>query len=90
MTKPEKKALVPALRFPEFRDTGGWKMRSLGEISDRITEKVADRKLTTVSITAGYGFVSQAEKFSRDISGKQYENYILLKKGELSYNRPLS
>ena len=62
-------------------------MRSLGEISDRITEKVADRKLTTVSITAGYGFVSQAEKFSRDISGKQYENYILLKKGEFSYNK---
>lgn len=87
MTKPQKKPLVPALRFPEFQDTGGWKMRSLGEISDRITEKVADRKLTTVSITAGYGFVSQTEKFSRDISGKQYENYILLKKGEFSYNK---
>lgn len=87
MSKPEKKALVPALRFPEFQKTGDWKELSLSEISNRITEKVADQKLTTVSITAGAGFVSQAEKFSRDISGKQYENYIRLKNGEFSYNK---
>ena len=31
--------------------------------------------------------MSQAEKFSRDISGKQYENYIFLKKGDFSYNK---
>ncbi len=31
--------------------------------------------------------MSQAEKFSRDISGKQYKNYIILKAGEFSYNK---
>jgi len=87
MSKQEKKGLVPVLRFPEFQNTPNWKPLMLSELSDRITEKVGNEKLTTVSITAGHGFVSQAEKFSRDISGKQYKNYIRLKKGEFSYNK---
>lgn len=29
--KPTKRALVPKLRFPEFRDVGGWEVESLGE-----------------------------------------------------------
>lgn len=32
MTKSEKKALVPALRFPEFQDVGGWEEGQLGEL----------------------------------------------------------
>lgn len=87
MNKNVKTALVPKLRFPEFHSTGEWDRRTLDEIADRITEKVGDRALTTLSISAGIGFVSQAEKFSRDISGKQYENYIVLRKGEFSYNK---
>jgi type I restriction enzyme, S subunit len=79
--------LVPKLRFPEFVNEGEWNEPTLGEISDRIENKVGTRKLTTVSISAGVGFVSQAEKFSRDISGQQYKNYIVLKKGEFSYNK---
>ena len=78
---------VPKLRFPEFRDAGEWEKLRLSDVSDRITEKVGNRKLMTVSITAGTGFVSQAQKFSRDISGSQYKNYIRLKKGEFSYNK---
>ncbi len=79
--------LIPTLRFPEFENAPNWNLSQLGRISDRITKKVGDRKLTTVSITAGQGFVSQAEKFSRDISGKQYKNYIVLRVGEFSYNK---
>jgi len=87
MNKNEKTALVPRLRFAEFRDSGEWNRYTLDKVADRITEKVDDKKLTTLSISAGIGFVSQAEKFSRDISGKQYVNYIVLKKGEFSYNK---
>lgn len=64
-----------------------WEKYHLEEIAERITEKVGNRKLTTLSISAGVGFVSQAEKFSRDISGKQYVNYIFVKKGDFSYNK---
>lgn len=83
----EKQALVPRLRFPEFRDAGEWDNFTLSKISERITDKVGSQKLPTVSITAGYGFVSQAAKFGRDISGQQYKNYIHLKKGQFSYNK---
>ena len=83
----EKQALVPRLRFPEFRGAGEWNNFKLTQISERLQEKVGSRKLTTVSITAGFGFVSQVEKFGRDISGEQYKNYILLKHGEFSYNK---
>lgn len=87
MNKNKKTALVPRLRFPEFVSTGEWQAYKLEEIADRLTEKVGDRQFTTLSISAGIGFVSQAEKFSRDISGKQYKNYIFLKKGDFSYNK---
>ncbi|SKB08001.1 type I restriction enzyme, S subunit [Prosthecobacter debontii] len=36
---------------------------------------------------AGRGFVDQREKFSRVIAGRNIENYVLLKKGEFSYNK---
>lgn len=83
----KKKEIVPKLRFPEFGISEGWKKYKLRELADRITKKVGNNKLVTLSISAGTGFVSQAEKFSRDISGKQYCNYIYLKKGEFSYNK---
>lgn len=83
----KKKEIVPKLRFPEFGASKGWKNYRLRELADRITQKVGNNKLVTLSISAGTGFVSQAEKFSRDISGKQYCNYIYLKKGEFSYNK---
>jgi type I restriction enzyme S subunit len=40
-----------------------------------------------VSITAGFGFVAQADKFGRDISGDQYKNYTHLKHGDFAYNK---
>lgn len=83
----KKKEIVPKLRFPEFGTLEGWKKYKLKELADRMTQKVGNNKLVTLSISAGTGFVSQAEKFSRDISGKQYCNYIYLKKGEFSYNK---
>lgn len=85
MSKENK--IVPKLRFPEFKNEAEWEDPTLGEISERIEEKVGTQSLITVSISAGVGFVSQAEKFSRDISGQQYKNYIVLNKGEFAYNK---
>ena len=36
MSKPEKKPLVPALRFPEFQNAEGWKKTRLGKIGEFI------------------------------------------------------
>lgn len=37
MSKQEKKALVPELRFPEFRDAGEWKQRPIGTRVDLLS-----------------------------------------------------
>ncbi|WP_028835536.1 MULTISPECIES: restriction endonuclease subunit S [unclassified Pseudoalteromonas] len=87
MSKQEKRYLAPELRFPEFNKSLPWEPLTLSELSNRIVTKVGEKKLITVSITAGKGFVSQTSKFSRDISGKQYKNYIHLKRGDFSYNK---
>lgn len=87
MNKKEEIKLVPKYRFPEFRNSDSWERCTLAKLADRVEEKVGENELTTLSISAGTGFVSQAEKFSRDISGNQYKNYIHLRKGDFSYNK---
>ncbi len=86
-TAGAKAALAPKLRFPEFRDAEPWKPVSLGKASTPITERVGERKFTPVSISAGMGFVPQAEKFGRDISGNQYQLYTLVSDGDFVYNK---
>ena len=80
-------ALVPKRRFPEFRDARAWELVSLRRASVPVSERVGERKLTPVSISAGIGFVPQAEKFGRDISGNQYQLYTLVRDGEFVFNK---
>ena len=87
MKEGAKPALVPKLRFPEFRGAAGWKPVALQEASTPVTERVGERKLTPVSISAGIGFVPQAEKFGRDISGNQYQLYTLVRDGDFVFNK---
>ncbi|MDD3609686.1 MAG: restriction endonuclease subunit S [Halothiobacillaceae bacterium] len=85
--RKEKSALVPRLRFPEFRDAGEWDTPKLEDISVPVDERVGERKLVPVSISAGVGFVPQAEKFGRDISGNQYRLYTVVRDGDFVYNK---
>ena len=87
MTTGTPSTLVPKLRFPAFRDAGEWEAKPLNDLCDRLTETVGDSQLTPVSISAGKGFVPQAEKFGRNIAGSQYRKYIRLQRGEFAYNR---
>lgn len=79
--------LVPRLRFPEFLNAGQWSAPTLADISTPVEERVGDRTLTPVSISAGIGFVPQAEKFGRDISGNQYRLYTVVRDGDFVYNK---
>lgn len=87
VTSEAKPELVPKLRFPEFLGMPAWKPVPLAEASVPVTERVGTRKLTPVSISAGIGFVPQAEKFGRDISGNQYQLYTLVRDGDFVYNK---
>lgn len=87
MATDSKLQLTPKLRFPAFRDEPAWKPVSLKQASVPVVERVGDRKLTPVSISAGSGFVPQAQKFGRDISGNQYKFYTLVRDGDFVYNK---
>lgn len=87
MSENKKQQLVPRVRFPEFKNTAEWQSPTLGEVSEPVEERVGERKLTPVSISAGIGFVPQAEKFGRDISGEQYKQYTIVRDGDFVYNK---
>ena len=67
--------------------TNSWKTVELGMLFDEIQEKVSSKGIPPYSISAGVGFVSQKDKWGRNIAGQQYENYIHLKSGDFAYNK---
>lgn len=64
-----------------------WQVKRLSEVATELIERAGQDKYETVSISAGIGFVNQAEKFGKELSGKQYEKYIVLHQGDFSYNK---
>ncbi len=85
-----KKALMQQLltgkkRFAGFDDI--WPEVTLGTLFKEVKDKVGTEQVIPHSITAGTGFVSHEEKWGKDISGLQYANYTLLRKGQFSYNK---
>ena len=85
-----KKALMQQLLTGKKRFAGyenEWKEVELNKLFKEVKDKVGVEKVIPHSITAGIGFVSHEEKWGKDISGSQYENYTLLRKGQFSYNK---
>jgi len=64
-----------------------WPEVALGQLFVEIQRKVGDKDLDPYSISAGTGFVSQREKWGKNISGSQHKNYTHLKAGEFAYNK---
>ena len=64
-----------------------WQVKRLSEVATELIERAGQDKYETVSISAGIGFVNQAEKFGKELSGKQYEKYVVLHQGDFSYNK---
>jgi len=78
---------LPKLRFPEFRDSGEWEEKNLGEIAALIAEKTGNRKYTLMSVNSGVGLISQIEKFGREIAGSSYKNYFVIRENDFAYNK---
>ncbi len=81
------KGQIQRIMGKEAIDANGWAMVHLGNLFSEVTRKVGEKELTPYSISAGIGFVSQREKWGKDISGSQHKNYTHLKAGEFSYNK---
>ena len=60
---------------------------SLKSLVTPIEQKAGGNNFPVLSITAGIGFVSQKEKFGKNIAGAQYSKYIVIKQGDFSYNK---
>lgn len=80
-----QKLLTAKIRLPGYSDK--WEKKTLGKITVPVIETVGKKQVVTMSISAKIGFVPQAEKFGKDISGEQYSKYILLPKGAFAYNK---
>lgn len=64
-----------------------WKVVRLSDITKPINDKAGERKFETLSISSGVGFVNQANKFGKELSGKQYVHYTVIKRGDFSFNK---
>ncbi|MDA3923415.1 MAG: restriction endonuclease subunit S [Kiritimatiellae bacterium] len=65
----------------------GWRVVKLGDVFEEVTDKVGDKELEPYSISAGVGFISQREKWGKNISGAQHKNYTHLRASQFAYNK---
>lgn len=78
--------LTGRVRFGGFVEKE-WRAKPLGAVFREVKEVVGEKDIPPYSISAGIGFVSQREKWGKDIAGRQYSKYTHLRKGEFAYNK---
>lgn len=88
---PTEGKTVPALRFPEFQNTGEWTIMTLNKLASRIIKKNNGHICKVLTNSAADGVVDQAEYFSRNIvSENNLNNYYVIENGDYVYNPRVS
>lgn len=64
-----------------------WTFASLGDVSTRVRRKTDGGAHPVMTIASKSGFVSQSDKYSREMAGTSLESYILLREQEFAYNK---
>jgi type I restriction enzyme S subunit len=92
MSKKTIKALVPQLRFPEFRDAGAWEEKPLNQIAKCCKQKNSQNKLKRVfTNSAEFGVLDQRDFFDKDIANQNnLVGYYIVDKGDYVYNPRIS
>ncbi|CRM47744.1 restriction endonuclease subunit S [Pseudomonas sp. 35 E 8] len=87
-----KPALVPKLRFPEFREAAGWRYIPLNHLALRAKQKNRDKKIDRVlTNSAEFGVVDQRDFFDKDIATQgKLEGYFVVELGSYVYNPRIS
>ena len=85
-------ALVPRLRFPEFREAEGWKSVPLNRLATRAKQKNRDESIDRVlTNSAEFGVVDQRDFFDKDIATQgKLEGYVVVELGSYVYNPRIS
>lgn len=85
MNKSSKKGLVPALRFPEFRNEDGWSAKKLGKLfSDR--KESGFENLPLLSITAKEGIIYQEDSNRKNSASADKSKYLRVVPDDIAYN----
>ena len=88
---PAEGETTPALRFPEFRDTGDWITSVLDSLAKRVTNKNKYGISHVLTNSAIDGVVDQREYFDRDIANKDnLKRYYIVDEGDYVYNPRIS
>lgn len=78
-------ALVPKLRFPEFRGTAAWKIKRLGDLfSDRQESGLTG--LPLLSLMDKEGIVPQEDSNRKNNSNSDKSKYLRVVPGDIAYN----
>lgn len=81
----EKGALVPRLRFPEFRDAGEWVQAPLGRLfSER--QEAGQTNLPLLSLMDKKGIVPQEDSNRKNNSSADKSKYLRVVPGDIAYN----
>jgi type I restriction enzyme S subunit len=80
-------ALLPKLRFSEFRELDGWTETQL----QKIAQPVSDRAVTgdgdnVLSLSGEHGLVLQSDYFGKKIAGESADRYLKLLRNDFVYN----
>ncbi|HCN05337.1 MAG TPA: restriction endonuclease subunit S [Bacteroidetes bacterium] len=90
-TKSESaSALVPKLRFPEFRNGPDWRVKKLNELL--FETKTRNRSLElgpadVLSVSGEHGCVNQIEYMGRSYAGVTVKDYHVVEHGDLVYTK---
>lgn len=80
-------ALVPKLRFPEFRNLRGWSPTALYVIADPVTERaIQGEEDNVLSLSTEHGIVLQSEFFGKKVAGDNSERYLKIARNDFVYN----
>jgi len=90
MNKKEKVALVPRLRFPEFKSAKEWAEKSLGDITCPVSQRNSEgKKYPIYSINNKEGFLPQSDQFKGiDSNSRGYDTtlYKIVGRNTFAYN----
>ncbi len=82
----QKKAVVPRLRFPEFRDAGPWELKRLGEVlEEHGLKSTGTEKVYSVSVHKG--LVDQIEHLGRSFAAQNTDHYNRVLPGDVVYTK---
>ena len=80
-------ALVPRLRFPEFRGSKGWKEISLQKLARPVTDRATTGDADNVlSLSGAHGLVLQSDYFGTTTAGDNTARSLKIRKNDFVYN----